>query len=453
MPFPQKGQGMAWPLMARVFLFDDGLHSVAIVCLDLLFLHTQTVAEFRQAMSAGNGLAPEEIMIACTHTHWGPHTAAIMDEDADFDYIDSVQSRLVQALAEAQASRQPVRLKAARIAAPGWAYNRRPIYRTPQGEQVGTQGPQWIPEFVRLEGPDDPELCVLQIVAEDGASLGGLVNFSCHTTVGPDGPLYTADYPGPLTARLSQSLGGIFGFLQGCAGNIWQMNLTSERDPQHQESGERHTRRMGEALAACAEEALQSAHIIESASVRMARKVLHIRQRRPTREQVELAKRFLEKRPAQIDLIAHMLQIYGHPHTFYSDPTAVQDPGAQAMLLWQEDWFARGILGLWEWQRRTGARELVEAVEVQGIALGDVAFVGYPAEYFVEFGLQTKAHSPFAVTFVSELTNGWHGYVPTREAFSHGGYEPRLGDASRLVEEAGDTLCAAGIELLNQLAG
>jgi hypothetical protein len=127
-------------------------------------------------------------------------------------------------------------------------------------------------------------------------------------------------------------------------------------------------------------------------------------------------------------------------------------PDAYEWTVWQEDWFARGTIGMWEWQRRVGTRELVEDVEVQVIALGEVAFVAYPAEYFVEFGLRTKVGSPFASTFVAELGNGWHGYVPTIEAFEHGGYEPRLGDASRLVPEAGDLMCATGLRLLRGLA-
>jgi hypothetical protein len=146
-----------------------------------------------------------------------------------------------------------------------------------------------------------------------------------------------------------------------------------------------------------------------------------------------------------------MFRIYGNDFTFYTDWGNLDKPDVQGSLLWQEDWFARGILGLWEWQRRSGGRELVEDVEVQALAIGDVAFVGYPAEYFVEYGLRSKAQSPFPDTFVSELTNGWHGYVPTQDAFPHGGYETRLGDASRLVPEAGDRLCETGIDLLNEL--
>jgi len=117
-----------------------------------------------------------------------------------------------------------------------------------------------------------------------------------------------------------------------------------------------------------------------------------------------------------------------------------------------QEWFARETIGMWEWQRRVGTRELIEDVEIQVIAVGDVAFVGYPAEYFTEFGLRTKAESPFPETFVVELADGWHGYVPTREAFAHGGYEARLGYTSRLVPEAGEQMCESALRLLACLA-
>ena len=51
MPYPQKGQGTAWPLMGRILVFDDGASQTAILTLDLLFLTAATVAEYRQALA------------------------------------------------------------------------------------------------------------------------------------------------------------------------------------------------------------------------------------------------------------------------------------------------------------------------------------------------------------------------------------------------------------------
>ena len=52
-------------------------------------------------------------------------------------------------------------------------------------------------------------------------------------------------------------------------------------------------------------------------------------------------------------------------------------------------------------------------VEFQAIAFGDVAIVTNPAELFSIYGVKIKQASPFKVTFVASLANGYCGYVPT----------------------------------------
>ena len=437
MPSPPEGQGVKYPLTARTAVFDDGIKQAAIVTLDLLFLMPSVVSELRQAISAGTRLRPTDIMVACTHTHRAPYVTAFMDDDTLFDYLDFVRERLVGGMAEAQAAVRPAELQVGSSDAPGWTFNRRQVYRSDLGEQVGTQGPEWIDAFVRREGPEDNELQVLAARGPDGHGLGGLVDFACHTTVMGTEPVYSADYPGPLTAELSRRFGGTFAFLQGACGNLWSVDTSVER-PYH-EFGTKHAERMARALADKAEEAIRGGRAVAGSQIRVARQVLPIPQRRPTREQVDLAKWYLEQAPDDIDQREFTRRIYGHDYTFYHNSPGIQE------------WFAREMIGMWEWQRRTGTRELVEDVEVQTISVGDVAFVGYPAEYFTEFGLRTKAESPFPATFVVELANGWHGYVPTQEAFAHGGYEPRFGYQSRLVPEAGDLMCDTALQLLNDL--
>src|SRR5690606_22543211 len=80
-------------------------------------------------------------------------------------------------------------------------------------------------------------------------------------------------------------------------------------------------------------------------------------------------------------------------------------------------------------------------VEVQCIVLGEVAIVTNPAELFSAYDGVIQRDSPFAITLVSELTNGYCGYVPTPEAFSHGCYEThRTVFTSRLVKDAGEQI-------------
>jgi hypothetical protein len=87
--------------------------------------------------------------------------------------------------------------------------------------------------------------------------------------------------------------------------------------------------------------------------------------------------------------------------------------GAKALVAWAER--------LVEAAQRGGAppmRSRVTAVSLDGIAL-----VGLPGEVFCEIGMNIRASSPFARTFVIAYANRVLGYIPTRQAYDEGGYE------------------------------
>jgi neutral ceramidase len=252
-----------------------------------------------------------------------------------------------------------------------------------------------------------------------------------------DEPVYSADYPGVLVVELEVSHGGVFGFLLGASGDTAPPDPASP-DPHHG-LGKAHMLAMGRALAERADEAIRTGRVVDAQRVGVAATRLQIAQRRPTPQQVELARWYLEERSADIDEAEFTRRISGHDYTFGSEPAS-------------NERFVRDLLGMWEWQRRAGSRELVEEIEVQVVVLGELAIVGLPVELFTAFGRRLKADSPFADTFIATLANGWHGYAPTPEAFVRGGYEPRLAYASRLVPEAGDLITDAALGLLRRLA-
>ena len=73
-------------------------------------------------------------------------------------------------------------------------------------------------------------------------------------------------------------------------------------------------------------------------------------------------------------------------------------------------------------------------------SLGEVAFVTAPYEMFSESGLDIKADSPFAMTFVATCANANYTYIPIESTFSYGGYEVSMtktaqGTAEKLVSE------------------
>jgi neutral ceramidase len=447
MPGYRVGRGTEYPLKARAVVLDDGDRRTAIVTLDLLLMLASTAAELRQAVADGHGIDTGSVLVACSHTHSAPYVASLMDGDPDPGYLDLLAQRVKEAAGSACSALSPAVVHAGEVTGSGLTFNRRPVYRSlgerTEGEEVGTQGPHWAPDFIRIEGPTDEQAQFLWFSARDGRGLGGVTNFACHPTVVAAAPeskeLYSADWPGTLTDRLRDRFGGPFGFLQGAAGQLWAIDMSRPEASQNYTAASAH--QLGESVARLAGQARDSAWELAGTAIRSASRALRIPQRTVGWEQVQLARAYLERGEGKADEVAFTRAMYGHPFTFHANSPVIQE------------WFCREAIGMWEWQRRATVRQpLVEEVEVQVLAIGDVAIVAYPCELFAEHGLRTKQESPFRATIVSELSNGWFGYVPTVDAFGRGGYETRLGYQSRLSPEAGDRMVAAALEMLTELA-
>ena len=426
-------EGTMWPLYARIGVFDDGGERSAVCVLDQGILLSPVVSEIRRAISGEAGIKPGNIMVAATHTHNAPPSWPWMPEDPGYKFIDEVCGKIQAVTRDAMAALAPAHLRIGRIDASGWCFNRRPLYRGEDDRRhAGTHGPRGGDNYLGMEGPEDNQLLVLAATDKEGRPLGGLINFACHPTTMYGSALFSADFPGPLCSELERFFDGTFIFANGCCGNL---SPGSEY-----EGGQAHAEKMGGALAAKAVEALEGGRDLEEGKIRVAREVLSIQQRRPTVEQIETARRFLESGLETDDPGAFARTMYGHDYHFHHNQRGISE------------WLARETLGMWEWQRRVGTREFVEDVEVQVIGVDDFAMVGLPGELFCEFGLHIKRESPFPDTFVIELANGWHGYIPTEEAFEHGGYETCFAMQSRMVPEAGRLMTETAVRLLEKIS-
>jgi hypothetical protein len=56
--------------------------------------------------------------------------------------------------------------------------------------------------------------------------------------------------------------------------------------------------------------------------------------------------------------------------------------------------------------------------------INETAIWSAPVEMFCEISMEVRNRSPFVNTFYFGYTNGWIGYLPTKEGFAEGGYEP-----------------------------
>ena len=88
--------------------------------------------------------------------------------------------------------------------------------------------------------------------------------------------------------------------------------------------------------------------------------------------------------------------------------------------------FERGIIGRYNTQQD---KELIN-IEVHIMRLGNVAFATNPFELFVDFGSQIRARSKAHQTFLSQLTCGSYGYLPTEHAEKGGHYSAFVGSGT-----------------------
>ena len=87
-------------------------------------------------------------------------------------------------------------------------------------------------------------------------------------------------------------------------------------------------------------------------------------------------------------------------------------------------------------------------MDMSVLAIGNVAFVGFPGESFTDMGVAVKEAPGWDVILPTCLTNGWHGYFPMMDAYIEGGYEART---SRFKAGAAEKMVEAGLEMLNEL--
>lgn len=87
------------------------------------------------------------------------------------------------------------------------------------------------------------------------------------------------------------------------------------------------------------------------------------------------------------------------------------------------------------------------------LVIGDVALVTLPAEFFTGLGMEIKKRSPYAHTYIAELTDDHIGYLPDREAHRLGGYQTWMGLHSYCEEGTGERMVDEAVALLQKVAG
>lgn len=395
--YPRTADGVHDDLHARALILDDGRAPVVLVACETIEMPRKVVDEARRRIEKQLAIPPGRILISATHCHTGPQMTA--------DYEQMLARRIGDAVVTASGRKQAGRLFAAAEQEGSLPHYRR--YLMKDGN-VRTNPGFLNPDVVKPVGPIDPRVGVLFAEDEAGGPLLTWVNYAMHLDcVG--GTLISADYP----SFLARFLGRIKTpdmttvFTNGAAGNI---NNWDVRRPGPQR-GFDVSRRLGEVLGAAVVKAYTHLEPV-SPQLRAVSATLSLPPAPITTQEIAEARKILATPPPpNIDFTIDRVK-------------------------------ATKVMGIHQLEGKN-----LEA-EVQVISIGQVALVGIPGELFVELGLEIQKRSPFAHTFIIELANDTLGYIPTRQAFAQGSYEPT---SSRFAPGAGEAMVEKAVELLKQL--
>src|SRR5437879_1481504 len=198
-------------LTASLLLLSDepGQRAVCWVSVDALSLDDDTCAWIRAEVADGAGIAPDAVLVCCSHTHsaaapWSKLTFLPARGTEDDTQIDRLVKDISKAATRLPKTRNPVTAGWASVADGGIGANR-----------------------YDPKGPHDRSAGVLTLRQADDTIVAILFDYACHPTVlGHANLEYSADFPAAtrsvaaaaLLAAQGVETPPVLAFLQGAAG-------------------------------------------------------------------------------------------------------------------------------------------------------------------------------------------------------------------------------------------
>jgi len=395
-------------LTAKAVVLERGDRRVALVVCDLICAPRRPLDDAKRLIQERCAIAPDHVMISCTHTHTGPATTGLLGAPPVEGYWDFAVPRIADAVQIACRRLRPAEIGFGAGSEPRCVFNRR--FRMKDGSVRMNPG-RLNPDIVEPAGPTDPEVGVL-CIREAGTRriLAVVANYALHYVGGGDERAVSADYFGCFGRALQHILGGRFVAIManGCCGDVNNINV-GEKPPALPPYEQME--RVARVLAAEVARVVHFMSFSDDGPLEVANAFVTAGVRRPSPEQLAEDRRRIE---------------------------ADDFPNERERL------YAR--------ERLLVAGEPPEiAAQVQAMRLGDLALVAWPGEMFCRLGLDLKARSPAPTTLVVELANDYIGYVPTRRAFEEGGYETWLARSAKVAAGTGEAMVECGAGLLARL--
>jgi hypothetical protein len=396
---------------------------LVLLALDLGWWRTaEDEWRLRETLLNALNLAPEQLMIALSHTHSGP---SVCREDADKPGGDAIPSYL-GFVADMAVSAARSALAGAKLSELAWRYGRCDL--AANRDLPAADGTRIACGFNPRSSADDT-LLVGRVAERDGHTRAVLVNYACHpTTLAWQNRAISPDYVGPMRGIIEQHVPGAQClFLQGASGEL---------APREQYTGdtriaEAHGRTLGFAALSALADMLPPGVRLEYAGIVESGAPLGVWTREPSR------------RSQSLEAVCERVELPLKP--LQSLPGIEREMAAGGNRVLAERLLRKRRI------RQFLGEGLTARVPVWVWRAGDAMLLGHPDEAYSLLQTELRRRFPDRAVAVMNVVNGpYCGYLPPADLYDKDMYQVwqtpfDRGSLERLVRA-----CAASIESLSK---
>jgi len=387
----KPSQGVHDNLYAKSIYIENNKEKVALISLDLVGLPLNITNKIRKAVKEDVDL--DNVVIACTHTHSGPNTISFLNAKIDDNWISLLPNKIVDLIKLSIKRKEQVKIGFKKVNIFGVGKNRR-------GNKKEV----------------DPELAIIKVQDLKDRVNAIFLNLSCHATVlDANNLLISADYPAYIYKFLSEVYpDAIILFTNGAAGDI---NIGYSADDSA----------LGEKMD------IRTFENAERIGKRICNKVISVINDIPiNNKELLVYKKKIIKLPFKIQPPQKYKleeQIKKRQDSIIKITDKSKKKKFQIRQIYDEV-----ILEKMKSQYNNSG---FLNTEINILRINDSILVTIPGELFCKLGLKIKKILSPKIAMIVGYTNDYVSYIPTKEAFSQGGYEV---ETSLFTDEVGNIL-------------
>jgi hypothetical protein len=403
---------------------------------------------------------PRSVSLNATHTHTGPVNSAADPQSIGSlpsweklspealgtmersEYLAFAAGRIAEAVAEAWKGRAPGGIGFG-LGQAVVGHNRRVSYFSGETRMYGKADD---PEFSHLEGGTDHSVNLLGTWNAERKLTGLVVNLACPSQVSEHLFHVSADYWHETRVELRRRFGADLFVLPQCSAAGDQSPHVQVAKPAEERMLKLSGRTQRQDIAVRIADAVTAILPFVEKDIDWSPAFAHRTEalELPMRElgEKDVSEALAEAERARMQYEALRKDLEAHPEKmkqprWYRDITA-----AYARMLWNQ-----GV----ERRFRSQQTRTTQPVEIHVLRLGSVAFATNPFEYYLDFGMQIKARSKAAQTFVVQLAGGGvASYLPTARATAGRSYGA-IPASTPVGPEGGRRLVQRTVEIINGL--